>query len=107
MELANWWHVFGIFSYLMALAAILNTLAKKPHWELYMFFSLSSGVFTMIAEYQLVARWVQEKDWSALEDVVPFMSDALLWLVLFGVLLNAVALVINLKRKSKVGNMRK
>ena len=107
MELANWWHVFGIFSYLMALAAILNTLAKKPYWELYMFLSLSSGVFTMTAQYQLVGQWVQARDWYALEDVVPFMSDALLWLVLLGVLLNAIALVINLRRKSKIGNMHK
>ena len=101
MALANWWHVFGIFSYLMAMAAILNTLGKKPYWELYMFLSLTSGLFTMVAQYQLVSRWVESEDWSALEDVVPFMSDALMWLVLFGVFLNAIALVINLRRKSK------
>ena len=101
MELANWWHAFGIFSFLMALAAILNTLGKKPYWELYMFLSLTSGLFTMVAEYQLVERWVKAGDWSALEDVVPFMSDTLMWLVLFGVLLNAIVLVINLRRKHK------
>ena len=101
MELANLWHVFGIFSYIMAMQALLNTLGKKPYWELYMFLSLAGGLFTMVAQYQLVSRWVKAEDWSALEDVVPFMSDAFMWLVLFGVLLNGVALVINLVRQWK------
>jgi hypothetical protein len=37
-------------------------------------------------------------DWSAIEDVAPFMGGALLWLALFGILLNAVLLYMNVKK---------
>ena len=70
-------------------------------WELYMFISLAAGLMAMLSQYRLVAQWVKIGDWSALDDVVPFMDDKLMWLVLFGVLLNAIVLVINLRRKHK------
>lgn len=102
MELANWWLAFGVMAYSIAFLNLLKALTKRTEmWELYMFISLAAGLMAMLSQYRLVAQWVKIGDWSALDDVVPFMDDKLMWLVLFGVLLNAIVLVINLRRKHK------
>lgn len=102
MELANWWLAFGIMAHSIAFLNLLKALTKRIEmWELYMFISLTAGLMAMLSQYRLVAQWVKIGDWSALDDVVPFMDDKLMWLVLFGVLLNAIVLVINLRRKHK------
>jgi amino acid permease len=104
MELSNWWIAFGVMAYSFGFANLLKALTRKTEfWELYMFISLTGGLMAMLSQYQLVSRWVKTGDWTAIEDVMPFMSDTLIWLVLFGVLLNVIALIINLSRQYKAG----
>lgn len=98
--LSNWWIFFGALAFVLVIVNIVRTMiGKSKNWEVLMFLSLSGGVFTLVAEYQMISRWALESDWSAIEDVAPFMGGALLWLALFGILLNAVLLYMNVKKK--------
>ncbi len=98
--LSNWWIFFGALAFVLVIVNIVRTMiGKSKNWEVLMFLSLSGGALALVAEYQMISRWALAGDWSAIQDVAPFMGSALLWLALFGILLNAVLLYMNVKKK--------
>ena len=97
--LSNWWIFFGALAFVLVIVNIVRTMiGKSKNWEVLMFLSLSGGVFTLVAEYQMISRWALAGDWSAIQDVAPSMGGILLWLALFGIVLNAVVLYLNVKK---------
>jgi len=97
--LSNWWVFFGALAFVLAIVNIARSLmGKTKGWETLMLLSLSGGILTIIAEYQMISRWALAGDWSAIQDVAPSMGGMLLWLALFGIVLNAVVLYLNVKK---------
>ena len=97
--LSNWWVFFGALAFVLAIVNIARSLmGKTKGWETLMLLSLSGGILTIIAEYQMISRWALASDWSAIQDVAPSMGGMLLWLALFGIVLNAVVLYLNVKK---------
>ena len=68
-------------------------------WELFSFLSLSSGMFGLLGQYQMIVKWANAGDWSAIEDVAPSMGSFLLGAVVVIVLLNTIVWLLNTKRK--------
>ena len=94
------WMLLGGLAFLFAIINLVRAILGKTHgWEVLMFLSLSGGALALVAEYQMISRWALAGDWSVIQDVAPFMGSALLWLALFGILLNAVLLYMNVKKK--------
>ncbi len=85
------WFVFGIGAIIAAGFNIIRTVTgKDAKWC--RFISLSSTALTLCAFYCQAAVWVLQKDWSALEDVVPSMSVSILMLTLLSITLNSISL---------------
>ena len=64
---------------------------KEAKW--FRFLSLSLTALTLCANYSHDAQWVIQQDWSALEDVVPTMSQYL-WIMTGGsIFLNGISLL--------------
>ena len=85
------WFVFGIGAIIAAGFNLIWTVAgKDAKWC--RFISLSLTALTLCAFYCQAAVWVLQKDWSALEDVVPSMSVSLLVLALLSIALNSISL---------------
>lgn len=91
------WFVFGIGAIIAAGLNIIRTIEGKDA-KCFRFISLSLTALTLCAFYCQNAVWVLRKDWSALEDVVPSVSVALLVLTLISIALNSISL---LKRKDR------
>lgn len=94
------WMLLGALAFLLAVVNLVRAIMGKTYgWEVLMFSSLSSGIFTMVLLYRQAANWVRVNDWSAIQDVIPYMGDALVWVVLLGVSLNLIAALLNLRTK--------
>ena len=76
------WIILGLSA---IVTACLNlycwSKGKEAKW--FRFLSLSLTALTLCANYSLDAQWVISQDWSALEDVVPTMSQYL-WIMTVG-----------------------
>ena len=94
------WMLLGGLAFLFAIINLVRALLGKTHgWAVLMFLSLSSGALALVAEYQMISRWALAGDWSAIQDVTPFMGSALLWLTVAGIILNMVTVLWNLQKK--------
>jgi len=99
---AYYWLPLGAAAFILAIANLVRILAgKRRGCAALMFFSLACGMLTMLAEYQMIHKWVLHGDWSALMDVVPANAVLLANCVAAGILLNAAALAANLWRERK------
>ena len=86
------WIILGLSA---IVTACLNlycwSKGKEAKW--FRFLSLSLTALTLCANYSLDAQWVISQDWSALEDVVPTMSQYL-WIMTVGsIALNGITLL--------------
>ena len=93
------WFTLG----LIAMAAICLNLfmyATGKDYKLAMAMGLSFTALTVVANYSMVADWVNVEDWSALIDVVPTMAAALWVLTILSILLNTAPLLLELKSKT-------
>ena len=85
------WLMLGIGAIVMAVFNIILTIKGKDA-KVFRFISLSLTALALCAFYSQNAVWVLNKDWSALQDVVPSMS-VILWVVtLVSIALNSVSL---------------
>lgn len=85
------WLLFGIIAIIFAVLNVIWTLNhKEAKW--FRYFSLSSTILTLCAEYSQVSQWVVNEDWPALLDVVPYMPDSLWALAIASILINGVSL---------------
>ena len=85
------WLFLGAAAMVTALLNIVwATRNKDAKW--FRFISVSLTALTLCAEYSLVEKWVLKEDWSALMDVVPGMSKALLFLTIASILINSISL---------------
>ena len=85
------WMVLGAAAMITAMLN-LAWAAKNRDAKWFRFISVSLTDLTLCEEYGLVERWVLKEDWSALMDVVPGMSKALLALTVASILINGVSL---------------
>lgn len=88
----NMWLVFGIGAIIAACLNIIWALKGKDA-KIFCFVSLSLTALTLCAFYSQAAVWILNKDWSALEDVIPSMSKGLWVLTLASVALNSISLI--------------
>ena len=95
-----WWFPVGLLAFVLAgLNLVKNSLGKNKGWHVMMFLSLGCGALAVLLQYYMVYNWVKMEDWSALMDVVPSMSMVLTVAVAAGLVLNAMVLVQNLRKK--------
>ena len=95
-----YWMLLGALAFILVIVNIVRCwIGKSKGWEVLMFLSLSGGAFALVAEYQMISRWALAGDWSAIQDVAPFMGSALLWLTVAGIILNMVTVLWNLQKK--------
>lgn len=92
------WLIVGLIA-IVATFINLYMYTTGKDYKLAMAMGLSFTALTLCAEYSLVSKWVEVKDWSALEDVVPGMKRALWFLTIVSILLNIAPLL--LERKGK------
>ena len=86
------WIILG-FSAIVAACLNLYCWSKGKEAKWFRFLSLSLTALTLCANYSLDAQWVISQDWSALEDVVPTMSQYL-WIMTVGsIALNGITLL--------------
>lgn len=85
------WTVFGAIAILSAVCNLI-CMVKKKDTALFRFISLSATALTVCALYGLDAKWVAEKDWSAMMDVVPAMSKVMWICVIASIVINGISL---------------
>ena len=86
------WVLFGAIAILSAVSHVI-CMVKKKDAALFRFISLSATALTVCALYGLDAKWVAEKDWSAMMDVVPAMSKVAWVCVIASIVINGVSLM--------------
>ncbi|WP_341201125.1 hypothetical protein [Planomicrobium okeanokoites] len=92
------WFIFGVIA-IIATFINLGLFAAGKDYRLAMAIGLSFTTLTLVADYGMVADWVEAEDWSALMDVVPIMSAALWVLTSLSILLNITPILLELKNK--------
>jgi len=85
------WLIWGLIAILFAILNVYRTMKnKEAKWFRYL--SLSATILTLCAEYSVLNQWVIDKDWSALLDVAPYMTDILWFLSITSIVINSVSL---------------
>lgn len=83
--------VFGILAIIFAILNIYYSLKGRDS-RMFMYISLSSLALTAVAFYHDSAVRVVNEDWSGLTDVVPFMSELLLYFSIAIIIMNSLSL---------------
>ena len=85
------WALLGVAAIVTAILNVIWSMRnRETKW--FRFISLSFTALTLCAFYSADAKWVLNKDWSALMDVVPTMSKALWVLAIASILINSISL---------------
>lgn len=85
------WIVLGTSAIITAIFNLLWYIRNKdPKW--FRFISLALTALTLCAFYSMNAQWVVGKDWSALMDVAPTMSETLWKLTFLSIMINGISL---------------
>ncbi|SOC06511.1 hypothetical protein SAMN05880501_104297 [Ureibacillus xyleni] len=92
------WLIIGLIAIVTTFINLYMYTTGKDY-KFAMAMGLSFTALTLCAEYSLVSKWVDAKDWAALQDVVPGMERALWFLTIVSILLNITPLL--LERKGK------
>lgn len=87
------WIAFGAIA---IIATLVNLFMywKRKSYKLAMVIALAFTSLTVVAEYSLVADWVESEDWSALADVVPTVKMTLWFLTVTSILLNVTPMIL-------------
>jgi len=94
------WLFFGAAAFLLALVSLARAAAgRRKGWEALQFSSLSCGALALLAEYRMVAQWLDHGDLAAVCDVVPTMSRHLTAALAIGLGLNLLALLLHTRAK--------
>lgn len=92
------WLLSGAAAFVLVIVNLVRTArGKRKGWQALLFASLACGVLTMLCEYQMANLWVQNGDFSALEDAVPTMASLTSFAACLGIALNLLALWLNVK----------
>lgn len=92
------WLILGI----LAIGATFYNLYLYKIGKDYKFamaMGISFTALTLVAQYSDVAKWVKDKDWAALLDVVATMEIALWILTIISILLNILPILLEIKNK--------
>ncbi len=85
------WIVLGTSAIITAIFNLLWYIRNKdPKW--FRFISLALTALTLCAFYSINAQWVVNKDWAALMDVAPTMSETLWKLTFLSIMINGISL---------------
>ena len=85
------WIFFGISAIVTALLNVIWTVWNRDaKW--FRFISLAFTAFTVCTFYGQAGEWAARNDWSALEDVLPGVSNALWFLTVMSVVINSISL---------------
>ena len=94
------WILFGCFSVVLTIISWLLVLARNPKAAWASIAAISCAALTMLSEYHLVFGWVNQSDWGALEDVVPYIFHSLVGYVIGILLVNIAAYAVLQKQLS-------
>lgn len=92
------WMIFGIGAVVSGLLNLYFYFQKRDP-KILRFISLSFTALTIWAFYSSANAWVVSGDYSALQDVLPTTTNALLILTLMSVFINGFTLKDNFQRK--------
>lgn len=92
------WLIFGSIA-IIGTVINLYLYKKGENYHFAMAVGLSFTALTLVANYSMVASWVDSEDWGALLDVVPTMSTVFWLLTLLSIGLNIMPIFLDLKNK--------
>ena len=92
------WLIVGLIA-IAATALNLYMYITGKDYKLAMAMGLSFTALTLCTVNNLVADWVEVRDWAAIEDVVPSMERTLLFLTIVSIFLNITPILLEQKGK--------
>lgn len=94
------WFILGLIAIGLTLTNLVLYKIGKDY-KLAMACALSFTALTVNSFYTLVERWVLNRDWSALEDVVPSINKPLFILIGISIGLNLLPILLETINKVK------
>jgi ABC-type nickel/cobalt efflux system permease component RcnA len=92
------WLILGLLAIVFTCINLLRYKLGKDY-KLAMALGLSFTALTVNSFYTIVSRWVINKDWGALEDVVPSINTPLFVLIGISIFLNLLPILLEYIRK--------
>ncbi len=92
------WIILGVLA-IIATFRNLQLYITGRDYKLAMALGLSFTALTLSAEYSLISSWVRLEDWSALQDVVPYMEKVIWILTVVSILLNIAPIILEKIKK--------
>ena len=94
------WFILGLISIGLTIAnLVLYKLGKD--YKLAMACALSFTALTVNSFYSIVSEWVVNRDWGALEDVVPYVNRPMFVLIGISIGLNLLPILLETIKKIK------
>lgn len=98
----NWsfsWMAWGALAFVLAVVNLARLLTnRRKGWPALMFASLSCGALSLLAEYRMAGILIENGEFSALEDIVPYMGGILAAAVYLGLAVNFFVLILGMRR---------
>ena len=85
------WLIFGILAIIFTFINIYMHFNKKES-KIFMYLGLTFTTLTVMAFYQQNANWIVNKEWTALEDVVPTTNKYLWICTTISIILNGITM---------------
>ena len=85
------WIVFGFFAILFTAPNILSVLDHK-NIKWFGFLAVSFTALTLCAFHSMDADFIQNEDWSSLQDILPTMSNMYWVLTAISIIINGICL---------------
>lgn len=92
------WLIFGITAIVLTFMNLYLYKVGKDYQRT-MALALSFTALTLCDFYSLASHWVIVEDWSALQDVVPYVDPALWVLTMISIGLNNIPNLLTLRKK--------
>ena len=94
------WLILGLISIALTITnLVLYKMGKE--YKLAMACALSFTALTVNSFYSIVSEWVLNRDWGALEDVVPYVNRPMFVLIGISIGLNLLPLLLETINKVK------
>ena len=95
------WLILGLISITLTITnLVLYKMGKE--YKLAMACALSFTALTVNSFYSIVSEWVVNRDWGALEDVVPSVNSPMFVLIGISISLNMLPILLETIKKRKL-----
>lgn len=92
------WILLGLLAIVFTVMNLLHFFSGKDY-RVMMALGLSFTAIELCSQYSFIVSWVNKKDWSAIEDVMPTMNNALWVLTIISIGLNLLPIFLEKRQK--------